>query len=215
MDSPSTLNELSPSQDNQELRINESFEATSMGSLFARDEDVSGGLTWGYLGGKIMVNGVVTTIAKGSFALTASSTRYIQVTQAGVVSAGASRVAGSMPLYVVTVGASAPTSWIDERTPGNFKRCFEGIGTQAMADANQTLTQEQSLCETLVTTGALTATRNLVVPLVRRTWTVQNNCTGGSIQVIGASGTGITIATGKVAIVRCDGTNVLRITADT
>ena len=55
---------------------------------------------------------------------------------------------------------------------------------------------------------------NLVVPLLRRRWTVRNTCTGGSIQVIGASGTGITIATVKTAIVECDGTNVLRITAD-
>ena len=83
-----------------------------------------------------------------------------------------------------------------------------------MADANQTITQAQALCDTLITTGALTATRNLVVPLVRRRWVVRNNCTGGSVQVIGASGTGVTIATAKVAIVECDGTNVLRVTAD-
>ena len=85
---------------------------------------------------------------------------------------------------------------------------------QAMADANQTITQSMSLCETLVTTGALTATRNLVVPLRRATWIVRNDCTGGSIQVIGATGTGTTIATVKTAIVSCDGTNVVRVTAD-
>ena len=83
-----------------------------------------------------------------------------------------------------------------------------------MADANQTITQAMSLCETLVTTGALTATRNLVVPLRRATWIVSNDCTGGSIQVIGATGTGTTIATVKTAIVSCDGTNVVRVTAD-
>ena len=87
--------------------------------------------------------------------------------------------------------------------------------SRAMADANQTLTQAEALCERVTTTGALTAQRNLVVPLVRRSWTVRNACTGGfGVQVIGASGTGTVVASGKVAIVECDGTNVLRVTAD-
>ena len=60
----------------------------------------------------------------------------------------------------------------------------------------------------------VTATRDVIVPLVPRVWFVRNTCTGGSIRVIGASGTGITIATVKAAIVSCDGTNVNRITAD-
>ena len=64
-------------------------------------------------------------------------------------------------------------------------------------------------------TGTLTATRDIVVPLVgKRQWTVYNG-TGQSLRFIGASGTGITIATGKHAIVRSDGTNIVRVTADT
>jgi hypothetical protein len=43
---------------------------------------------------------------------------------------------------------------------------------------------------------------------------VRHNGTAFDIRVIGATGTGITIGIGKVAIVECDGTNVLRITAD-
>jgi hypothetical protein len=41
------------------------------------------------------------------------------------------------------------------------------------------------------------------------------NVTGGfGVQVIGATGTGITVADGKRAIVYADGTNVVRVTAD-
>ena len=61
----------------------------------------------------------------------------------------------------------------------------------------------------------LTATRNIVLPLTPAVYFVDNS-TGGaqSIQVIGASGTGITIATAKKALVYCDGTNFIRATAD-
>ena len=68
---------------------------------------------------------------------------------------------------------------------------------------------------TLTFTGTLTATRDIVVPLVgKKQWTVYNG-TGQSLRFIGASGTGITVATGKHAIVRSDGTNIVRVMADT
>jgi hypothetical protein len=84
-----------------------------------------------------------------------------------------------------------------------------------MADANQTLTAAEARCDILETTGALTAQRNLVVPLGAKQWTVFANVTGFGVQVIGASGTGIVIAIGKRAIIYADGTNVVRVTADT
>jgi hypothetical protein len=66
------------------------------------------------------------------------------------------------------------------------------------------------------TGGALTLQRNLVVPLTAGwKWIVYNGTSGAqSIQVIGASGTGIVIANGKRAIVYADGTNIVRVTAD-
>ena len=162
----------------------------------------------------VLVNGVPTTVANGTVALTGSTTNYVQLTQAGTVAVGSTRDPRYAPLYQVVTSASAVTNYIDERNTEALQRLGYGIATQAMADANQTITQAQALCETLVTSGALTATRNLVVPLVRRRWTVRNTCTGGGVQVIGATGTGTTVATLKVAVVECDGTNVLRVTAD-
>lgn len=87
------------------------------------------------------------------------------------------------------------------------------------ADANFTLPlpAANALILTCGTITNLTATRNLVVPNVTgQVYFVFNN-TGGaqSIQVIGASGTGVTIATGKRAVVYFDGTNWVRLTADT
>src|ERR1051326_931354 len=84
------------------------------------------------------------------------------------------------------------------------------------SDANKTLSAAEYSCPVVVVTSgvSLTATRNLVVPLTGF-WIVTNSTTGGqSIQVIGASGTGVTIANGKVAICRGNGTNITRVTAD-
>jgi hypothetical protein len=87
---------------------------------------------------------------------------------------------------------------------------------KAMSDANATLTFAEIRNQILEFTGTLTAQRNIVLPLTPRQWTVFNNTTGGfGLQFIGATGTGIVVAAGKRAIVYSDGTNVVRVTADT
>lgn len=62
----------------------------------------------------------------------------------------------------------------------------------------------------------LTGTRDVVVPLIAGyQWTVFNGTTGAqSIQIIGATGTGVTIANGMRAIVYADGINIVRATPD-
>jgi hypothetical protein len=86
------------------------------------------------------------------------------------------------------------------------------------ADANKTLTSSEYDAPILDfgTGTALSATRNVVVPLTDgAVWIVRNGTNGAqSIQIIGATGTGVTIANGKTAIVFCDGVNVVRVTAD-
>lgn len=70
-------------------------------------------------------------------------------------------------------------------------------------------------------TGILTGNINIVVPIIFQNlsecwqWTVFNNTTGAFTLTIKTTlGTGITIGQGKRAIVYCDGTNVVRVTAD-
>lgn len=85
-------------------------------------------------------------------------------------------------------------------------------------DANKTLSPAEYECLTIdVGTGtALTAARNLVFPLSDGAmWFVNNQATGGqAIQCIGATGTGVTIATGKAAWIWSDGVNLKRASAD-
>jgi len=83
------------------------------------------------------------------------------------------------------------------------------------SDADLTLTSSgatpQSTNNALqVTSGvSLTTTRKLIVPLsFGQQYTVQNNTTGGqAIEIIGPSGTGVTVPNGATVSVVCDGTN--------
>jgi hypothetical protein len=94
-----------------------------------------------------------------------------------------------------------------------LEQSVAGVVTIAMSDANYTMSNfngvvDEARNQVLVATGALTATRNLIAPLVEKTYVVQNNTTGSqSIQVIGSSGLGVTIPNGIAAYVYCDGTN--------
>jgi hypothetical protein len=307
--STTILDTISSSQASKEVTANALFDAGSPAVIFGRRASTTTALTWGYYGGYLLVDGVLTSIANGTVALTASQTNYVEATRAGVVSKNTTGfTAGSIPLYSVVTGTATVTSYVDYRAwvdpaylthqvsfavttadvtltaaqarahyltttgaltgnrsvilpnngawliycnnTGDYTTTFKtsagtGVvipqGTRAMifadgtnvvlaepqatvkgrfvkalADANYTLSTAEAQNNILECTGALTALRNLVVPLTAQQWTVFANTSGGfGVQVIGASGTGITVADGKRAIVYADGTNVVRVTADT
>lgn len=211
-DSTSNLTQLTAGQAGKEATVNELNNALSPAALFGRRQS-SSGLSWDYFGGRFLVDGVSTTVANGTVALTASATNYVEATRAGVVSKNTTGfTAGSIALYKVVAGASTVSSYEDHRP---WTRLAPGRLALAMTDANTTLTHAQALCDILEFTGTLTAQRNIVLPLAARQYTVFNNTTGGfGLQFIGATGTGIVVAATKRAIVYADGTNVVRATAD-
>lgn len=213
-DSTTNLDTISSSQASKEVTANAMFDALSPASLFGRRATTTSALTWGFYGGKLSVDGVITSIVNGTVALTGSTTNYVEATRAGVVSANTTAfTAGRIPLYTVVTGVSTVTSYTDQRLP--WSPAMSGRLVKAMADANQTLTAAEARNQILECTGAPTALRNLVVPLGAQQWTIFANVTGGfGVRVIGATGTGVTIADGKRAIVYADGTNVVRVTAD-
>lgn len=112
----------------------------------------------------------------------------------------------------------------DEEVLSTYKASWSaGISTNERAavsmttDANKTASAVEAASRILSVTStvSLTATRNVVLPLTPRQWTVFNGTTGGqSLQFIGASGTGVTVANGKRAVLYSDGTNIVRVTAD-
>jgi hypothetical protein len=86
----------------------------------------------------------------------------------------------------------------------------------ALADANYTLLATDYNKPVLRFTGALTADRNMTLPLTADAlWFVRNATSGGHGLVMkGATGATVTVANGKFAIIYCDGVDILRVTAD-
>lgn len=212
-----TLVQMSSGQDNKETTFNENVGALSPSALFGKKHTTTSGLTLGYYGGVMVVDGALISIADGTVALTASTTNYVEATRAGVVSKNTTGfTAGQIPLFIAVTGPSAITTLTDQRT---WAAPLQWVGNVLAktwpSDANYTLTAAEARAQYIRLTGAtLTAQRNLVAPL-HGLWAVYNG-TGGAqnVQVIGATGTGIVIANGKTAIVAGDGTNINRITAD-
>lgn len=215
-DSTAKLTQLTTAQAGKETTVNELMAALSIGSPLSRRQS-SSGLSWDYHGiDRWYVNATATTKANTTLALTASSTRYVAADRALAVTDNATAFPPEkLALYKIVTGTATVTSYEDHRDLHHINRFLYGRFTLAMADANKTLTYEQAMAESMELTGALTALRDVIVPLVPRAWTVFANTTGGfGVRVIGASGTGITVADGKRAIVECDGINVVRVTAD-
>lgn len=89
---------------------------------------------------------------------------------------------------------------------------FQNSGTLIFSsDANRTMVYPEMTAAVIKVTSSvsLTATRNLVAPLALGfNFVIENATTGGqSIQIIGTTGTGVTIANGAAAHVVSDGTN--------
>jgi hypothetical protein len=86
------------------------------------------------------------------------------------------------------------------------------------ADSDQALTQAQFGNRHIEMAGGatLSATRNIVLPnLEGREWVVANLTAGAQSLVFKTpAGTGVTVATNSTAIVRCNGTNIVRVTTN-
>jgi hypothetical protein len=94
-----------------------------------------------------------------------------------------------------------------------IEQAIAGVVTINMLDTNYTMSNfngvsDEARNQVIVLTGTNTAQRNLIAPLVEKTYVVKNTTTGGfAVQIIGSSGTGVVIPNGVTTSVYCDGTN--------
>jgi hypothetical protein len=216
--SSSNLPQILSGQFSKEVPANGVLDAASPATLFGRNYQTTTGLTWGYLGGPMLVDGVFSFIANGTLALTNAATNYVEATRAGVVSINTTGfTAGRIPLYEVVTSGGLVTSYTDRRSWVQ-PAYTAGLLARVMAsDANITLNAAEARNQILRITSSvsLTTTRDVVVPLAPQIWIVSNETTGAqSLRFIGASGTGITVANARRAILFSDGTNIVRATAD-
>ncbi len=213
--STTNLDALSVSQSAKETTANALFDAASPATLFGRRASTSSALTWGYYGGPIAVDGVLTGIANGTVALSASATNYVEVTRAGVVSKNTTGfTAGSVPLYTVVTGASSVTSYTDHRPWAMLPGVTSRLSKSVAGGTDVTLSAAEARCDALNFTGALTANINVIVPNGPQQWTATNSTTGGfTLTVKTSAGSGVTVANGQTGILLADGTNVVLATA--
>jgi hypothetical protein len=209
--STTNLDTISSTQANKEATANAFFDAASPASLFGRRATTTTALSWGYFGGRMLVDGVLTNINNGTVALTGSTTNYVEATAAGVVSKNTTGFTpGSIPLYTIVTGASSVTSYTDERTWVTPEYLSQKANV-AITSADVTLSAAQARCKTIVLTGILTGNRSLIVPN-NGEWNIVNTTTGAyEVTVKTAAGTGVVVVQGASANVLADGTNVISI----
>lgn len=209
-----TYDAIVASQASKEVTANAYFDAASPATTFGRRASTCSGLTWGYYGGTIGVDGVLTQIANGTLALTASTTNYVESTRAGVVSKNTTGFTpGSIPLYKIVVGASTVTSYTDYRAWA-MPSFITQKASVTVTTADVTLTAEQARARYLTVSGVLTENRSVIVPNDWEGIVFCNNTGAFTTTIKTASGTGVVVAQTKRAILLADGTNVVRVTAD-
>jgi len=165
------------------------------------------GLNFGYYGGTILNDGVLTNIADGAVALTASNTNFVERTPAGVVSANiVAFSADKIPLYQVVADTTGISSFIDQRA--EFK--FAGRVAKSVAGAaDVTLNRAEVGVAIIELTGVLTGNISVILPATKREWVVFNNTTGAfTIQLKVAGQTGIPIQQGGRKVVYGDGVDI-------
>jgi len=127
----------------------------------------------------------------------------------------------SSSLKIELIGLGEQVGTWGTTTNNNFQYALEqGILGRATvsftSDANKTITLTNSnalqdaraLFLNLTSTLSLTATRDLIVPAINKTYIIKNGTTGSqSIRVI-VAGVGVTIPNGKTALVYNDGTDI-------
>ena len=219
--STTLLDLIAQSQASKEATANALFDAGSPATLFGRRASLCSGLNWFYYGGVMVVDGVLTAISNNAAALvlSASATNYIEATRAGVVSKNTvGFTGGAIPLYTVVTGAASVTSYTDNRAwvaPGYLPGNGSVAVTAADVDLTAAANADKARCSYLTTTGALTANRNVIVPNSWQGTVFCNNSGPYTTTFKTAAGSGVVVAQGKRAVLVADGTNVVRITADT
>ena len=94
-----------------------------------------------------------------------------------------------------------------------LEQSIAGVQAITMVDANYTLSNYNGVSDearkaVLVVSGTNTAARDIIAPLVTKTYIVKNNTTGGfAINVRAPSGASVSIPNGVTSAVYCDGTN--------
>jgi len=97
-----------------------------------------------------------------------------------------------------------------------IEQAISGYVIQSMSDSDLTLSMNNGSTSVprnmaIEVTGALTATRNLIIPANKKLYFIYNNTTGGHSIVVKVSGqTGVTVPNGRKISLVCNGTDAVQ-----
>ncbi len=210
-DSTTLLDLIAASQSSKEITANALFDAASPGMIFGRRANATAALTFGYYGGYMWVDGVLTSVSNGTVLLSASTTNYLEATRAGVVSKNTTGfTAGRIPLYTLVTGSGSISSYTDHRITN--LPVYGRLSRSVAGSSNVTLTAAEVRNDSLVFTGTLTGNINVIVPNGPQKWHVLNSTSGAFTLTIKTSGgSGIAVTQGARATLEADGTNVVNL----
>jgi hypothetical protein len=221
------MQQLAAAQVSKEVPVNENFQSVEWSAVYARDPETTSALTWGYLGGRWGGH----SVAEGTLTLVGGSPTTVNYIVAarltGVLSVAQNQTnwnnyADYARVYTVTASGSAVESWEDYRaglygSHGPQKRLARIAIAIGGSPPSYTLNENEAACRILEFTGVPTENETVIVPTVVDEWIVYNNCSGSppfSVTVKTSAGSGIAVEQGKRALLYCDGTNVVRASAD-
>jgi hypothetical protein len=212
------LDQVAVGQSQKEATVNQNFTAVAPAALFAQRVFTTTGLTFGFYGGTILVDGTITVINDATVGpLTANTTNYIEASRSGSLFVNTTGfTAGRYPLFEVITATSSITTVTDRRT-GDFHSFRKRVAGISVTTADVTLSAVQARNNQLTFSGALTASRSIIVPTLVARYTVLNECTGGtapllhSLTIKTSGGTGVQLPRGAWVDVECDGTNVVAV----
>ncbi|MFH0934321.1 MAG: hypothetical protein V1879_03890 [Pseudomonadota bacterium] len=195
-----------------EVQMNENAASLSPAAAFGKKPQTTAGLTFGYYGGTLWVDGVLTEVADGTVVLTNATTNYIERTRAGVVSSNTvGFTAGQISLFTAATSGGVITTLTDQRITNTP---FIGLLSKSVAgNSNVTLTAAEARNSILTFSGALTGNISVIVPTVVGLFVVNNQTTGAfTLTVKTAAGTGSLVPQSSQCLLYCDGTSVLAAT---
>lgn len=157
---------------------NDKSQADIGARAFGHKGSTTSGLTIGYFGGVLNVDGVPTTINDGTVLLTASQTNYVQRTAAGAVSFNITGFdADKIPMLQVTTDAGGITAVTDRR--GINVSTFGAISKSLAAGGTIVLSADEARAPIINFTGALPGATTVEFPNIKRPWIIRNSTTGG------------------------------------
>lgn len=189
------------------IDANDKVQAAAPGRAFGQKGSTTAGLTYGYYGDQLQVDGVITAVADGTVVLTASQTNYVERTAAGVVSANiVGFSADKIPMAQIVTDAGGITSITERRAAAPQ---FGMVSKSIAAGGAITLSADEARAPILELTGAPASAVTLNFPNLKRSWIVRGNWTGSfgvTAKVAGQPGVGIT--QGADALIYGNGTDI-------